>query len=80
MDDGIDPRSVCTRIHTVKLGEGSLDLARDRLGDCDLSKETLQEAELPDLLEVDKAARVRYDSSHVSIVAFSRSHSSSVVR
>jgi len=37
----------------------SLDLARDRLRDRDLSKEPLQEAELFDLLEVDQACSRR---------------------
>ena len=47
---------------------------------CNFSKEALQEGEAPDLLEVDQAARVRYDLSHESMVVFSRSHSCSVVR
>jgi hypothetical protein len=60
--------------------EGPLDLVCYRLRDRDLLKETLQQDELPDLLQVDQAARIRYDLSQESIVAFSRSHSSSVVR
>jgi hypothetical protein len=48
--------------------------------DRDLSEETCQDGEMPDFLEMNQAARVRYDLSHESMVAFSRSHSSSVVR
>jgi len=59
---------------------GPLDLVCYRLRDRNLLKQTLQQGELPDLLQVDEAARIRYGLSHESIVAFSRSHSSSVVR
>src|SRR5437867_2364027 len=60
--------------------QGPPDLVCYRLWDRDLFKETLQQDELADPLQVDQAARIRYGLSHESIVAFSRSHSSSVVR
>lgn len=69
----VDPRG--------KLRLASPDFSRHRLGDRYLSKESRQQRELADPLEVDQAARIRYDDgSHESMVAFSRSHSSSVVR
>jgi hypothetical protein len=80
MAGGIGRLSVWTWIHEGSSGRGSLDLVCYRLRDRNLFKETLQQGELPDLLQVNQAARIRYGLSHESIVTFSRSHSSSVVR